>query len=230
MRYLMPFPSLYIRSRMSTRICLVRHGETAWNAERRLQGHIDIPLNEKGHAQAHATAAGLAGEHFSAAYCSDLQRARQTAEAIVTRCGLAPTFDARLRERHYGAFQSLTYDEARDRFPDAYQRFESRDPTFVFPDGGESLQAFAARIQDALHRIAQTHRGGQVLVVTHGGVLDIAHRLATGKPLDAPRDFTIPNAALNWIEWHGNAATDWSLIAWARQEHLTDSLDELPNA
>lgn len=215
---------------MSTRICLVRHGETAWNAERRLQGHIDIPLNEKGHAQARATAAGLAGERFSAAYCSDLQRARQTADSIVTRCGLAPEFDAQLRERHYGAFQSLTYDEARARFPEAYRHFESRDPAFVFPDGGESLREFAARIHDVLHRIARAHQGGQVLVVTHGGVLDIAHRLATGKPLDAPRDFTIPNAALNWIEWHGDSATDWSLIAWARQDHLTDSLDELPNA
>lgn len=214
---------------MSTRICLVRHGETAWNAERRLQGHIDIPLNDKGHAQARATAAGLAGERFSATYCSDLQRARQTAAAIAAHCGLTPSFEAQLRERHYGAFQSLTYDEARARFPEAYQRFEDRDPGFVFPDGGESLQEFAARIRDVLHRIAQAHRGGQVLVVTHGGVLDIAHRLATGKPLEAPRDFTIPNAALNWIEWNGKAPDDWTLLAWARQEHLSDALDELPN-
>lgn len=212
---------------MTTRVCLVRHGETAWNAERRLQGHIDIPLSDTGLAQARATALSLSGERFDAAYASDLRRARQTADAISARCTLQAILDARLRERHYGVFQALTYDEARTRFPDDYHRFESRDPDFVFPGGGESLQQFAARIHETLHDIATRHRGGTVLVVTHGGVLDIAHRLATGKPLEAPRDFTIPNAALNWIALEG---ADWRLIAWADQQHLNNALDELPNA
>ncbi|HQX05161.1 MAG TPA: histidine phosphatase family protein [Zoogloea sp.] len=211
---------------MTTRICLVRHGETAWNAERRLQGHIDIPLNDIGLAQARATAASLTNQSFEAAYASDLLRARQTADAIAARCSLQPAIDARLRERHYGVFQALTYDEARARFPEDYQHFESRDPEFVFPGGGESLRQFAARIHEALHDIATRHQGGTVLVVTHGGVLDVAHRLATGKPLETPRDFTIPNAALNWIERDG---VDWRLIAWAEQRHLKSALDELPN-
>jgi probable phosphoglycerate mutase len=211
---------------MTTRICLVRHGETAWNAERRLQGHIDIPLNDIGLAQARATAASLTNQSFEAAYASDLLRARQTADAIAARCTLQPAIDARLRERHYGVFQALTYDEARARFPEDYQHFESRDPEFVFPGGGESLRQFAARIHEALHDIATRHQGGTVLVVTHGGVLDVAHRLATGKPLETPRDFTIPNAALNWIERDG---VDWRLIAWAEQRHLKSALDELPN-
>jgi len=212
---------------MSTRICLVRHGETAWNAERRLQGHTDIPLNDTGLAQAQATAASLASRRFAAAYASDLLRARQTADAITARCNLQPVIDARLRERHYGAFQALTYDEARARFPDDYHHFESRDPEFVFPGGGESLRQFAARIHEALHDIAARHQDSAVLVVTHGGVLDVAHRLATGKPLETPCDFTIPNAALNWIDWDG---ADWRLIAWAEQAHLDSALDELPNA
>lgn len=211
---------------MTTRICLVRHGETAWNAERRLQGHIDIPLNDIGLAQARATAASLTNQSFEAAYASDLLRARQTADAIAARCTLQPAIDARLRERHYGVFQALTYDEARARFPEDYQHFESRDPEFVFPGGGESLRQFAARIHEALHDIATRHQGGTVLVVTHGGVLDVAHRLATGKPLETPREFTIPNAALNWIERDG---VDWRLIAWAEQRHLKSALDELPN-
>ena len=211
---------------MITRICLVRHGETAWNAERRLQGHIDIPLNDIGLAQARATAASLTNQSFEAAYASDLLRARQTADAIAARCTLQPAIDARLRERHYGVFQALTYDEARARFPEDYQHFESRDPEFVFPGGGESLRQFAARIHEALHDIATRHQGGTVLVVTHGGVLDVAHRLATGKPLETPRDFTSPNAALNWIERDG---VDWRLIAWAEQRHLKSALDELPN-
>lgn len=211
---------------MPTRICLVRHGETAWNAERRLQGHIDIPLSDIGLAQARATAESLATEGFAAAYVSDLQRARQTADAIATRCTLQPTIDARLRERHYGVFQALTYDQARARHPVEYQRFESRDPEFVFPGGGESLAQFAARIRLTLEEIAQRHDGASVLIVTHGGVLDVVNRMVTGKPLDTPRDFTIPNAALNWIAWDGIA---WSLITWAEQRHLTKALDELPN-
>ncbi|MDD3329031.1 MAG: histidine phosphatase family protein [Zoogloea sp.] len=211
---------------MLTRLCLVRHGETAWNAERRLQGHTDIPLNAHGIAQAQATAASLAGERFDAAYSSDLARARQTAEAIAGRCLLTPAFDERLRERHYGAFQSLTYDEARERFPDDYHRFETRDPGFALSAGGESLIEFAERVRSTLEAIAGRHRGGSVLIVTHGGVLDIVHRLATGMHLQAPRDFGIPNAALNWIAWDGAA---WSLIRWAEQRHLDQSLDELPN-
>ena len=208
------------------RLCLVRHGETAWNAERRLQGHLDVPLNEAGHIQAQAAASGLAGQSFAAVYCSDLCRARQTAAAASGALGLVPTIEADLRERHYGAFQGLTYDEARDRFPDEYRRFHAREPDFAFSGGGESLTAFAARIRRVLSRIALGHPGQQVLIVTHGGVLDIAHRLTSGKPLDAQRNFTIPNAALNWIEFDGSA---WHLVAWADVAYLQGARDELPN-
>ncbi len=211
----------------ATRLCLVRHGETAWNAERRLQGHLDIPLNDNGNAQARATAQSLSGQHFEAAYSSDLLRARQTAEAVVRTLGLAVRHDPALRERHYGVFQGLTYDEAEALHPEQFARFRRRDPDFAFAADGESLRAFATRIVDALHGIAARHPGQQVLVVTHGGVLDIAHRLATGKPLDAVRDFTIPNAALNWLEFAGGR---WRLLAWAEQSHLDTARDELPGA
>ncbi|NMG14775.1 histidine phosphatase family protein [Aromatoleum bremense] len=212
--------------RRNTRLCLVRHGETAWNAERRLQGHLDVPLNEIGHVQAEATAASLAGHRFAAFYCSDLRRAQQTAAAAGRTLGFGATLEPELRERHYGVFQGLTYDEARERFPQDFARFHARDPDFAFCGDGESLGAFAARIHRALDRIAARHAGRQTLVVTHGGVLDIAHRLATGKALDAPRDFTIPNAALNWIEFDG---CRWHLLAWADQAHLAAARDELPN-
>ncbi|CAI06669.1 Phosphoglycerate mutase 2 [Aromatoleum aromaticum EbN1] len=209
-----------------TRLCLVRHGETAWNAERRLQGHLDVPLNEIGHIQAEATAASLAGHRFTALYCSDLRRAQQTAAAAGRTLGFEATLEPELRERHYGVFQGLTYDEARERFPQDYARFHARDPDFAFCGDGESLRAFAARVHRALERIVVRHAGRQALVVTHGGVLDIAHRLAAGKALDAPRDFTIPNAALNWIEFDGRR---WHLLAWADQAHLAAARDELPN-
>lgn len=211
----------------ATRLCLVRHGETAWNAERRLQGHLDIPLNATGEVQARATARSLAGHRFHAAYSSDLQRARQTAGAVAAALGLEIRHDPALRERHYGVFQGLTYDEAQARFPSDYARFHSRDPDFAFAGQGESLNGFAARIVAALTAIAVRHPGEQVLVVTHGGVLDIAHRLATGKPLGAARDFTIPNAALNWL---AHDADGWTLEAWAEQSHLDAARDELPHA
>ncbi|AYH42811.1 histidine phosphatase family protein [Azoarcus sp. DN11] len=213
---------------MKTRLCLVRHGETSWNAEQRLQGHLDIPLNPVGEAQAAATAASLATVHFAAVYSSDLQRARQTATAITTRNRAAAVeFHDRLRERNYGAFQGLTYTEAETRFPDDYRRFKQRDPLFTFPGGGESLSEFALRVENVLADLAASHGGQQVLVVTHGGVLDIVHRLAAGKALDAPRDFTIPNAALNWIEYDG---ARWHLVSWADKRHLDGARDELPNA
>lgn len=210
-----------------TRLCLVRHGETAWNAELRLQGHLDVPLNRTGEAQAAATAACLATVHFAAIYSSDLQRARQTATAITRNRAAAVEFHDRLRERNYGAFQGLTYAEAESRFPDAYRRFKQRDPHFTFPGGGESLSEFAGRVEGMLSDLAANHCGEQVLIVTHGGVLDIVHRLAAGKTLDAPRDFTIPNAALNWIEYDG---TRWHLVSWADKRHLEGARDELPNA
>ncbi|ATE62668.1 histidine phosphatase family protein [Thauera sinica] len=209
------------------RICLVRHGETGWNAERRLQGHIDIPLNDRGLAQAASTARSLADHRFGAMYSSDLQRAHATARAIA---GLRPQplkTEPRLRERHYGVFQGLTHDEASVRFPEAYARFKARDIEQPIPGDGESLAAFAARVVAALTEIAQRHAGERVLVVAHGGVLDVAHRLAAGKPLHTPRDFTIPNAALNWIE---HDAGRWRLIAWGDERHLAHALDELPNA
>ncbi len=211
----------------ATRLCLVRHGETDWNAERRLQGHLDIPLNTVGERQARATAASLAAERFAAVYTSDLLRARQTAAAICAAGHPPPLADARLRERHYGLFQGLTYAEAETRHPQAYARFHAREPDFAFPGSGESLSAFAARIDAVLADLAHRHAGSQLLIVCHGGVLDIVHRLATGKALQPPRDFVIPNAALNWIV---HDAQGWRLQAWAEQRHLDGARDELANA
>src|SRR5512136_2901741 len=104
----------------SARLCLVRHGETAWNAEGRVQGQTDVPLNELGHVQARSVAAALARERFGALYTSDLTRVRQTARPAAECFGLAPRAEPRLRERHYGVFETLTYREAKERFPADY--------------------------------------------------------------------------------------------------------------
>jgi probable phosphoglycerate mutase len=208
-----------------TRLCLVRHGETHWNADRRIQGQIDSGLNETGTRQAAAAAAALASIAFDAVYSSDLRRARDTAEAIAAaQPRVTVRLDPGLRERHYGIFQGLTYEEARTRYPHAYGHFHVRDTGYDF-ENGESLLGFAKRVTDCLTAIAGEWVGRQVLIVAHGGVLDIAHRLATGKPLTQPRDFTISNAAISWIARSGGA---WRLVSWNVPPGQQAGLDELP--
>jgi broad specificity phosphatase PhoE len=135
-----------------TDLLLVRHGETDWNAEGRLQGHTDRPLSDYGRAQARRLADDLEGEELEAIYASDLARARETAEIAGERLGLSVVLDPDLREKDWGNWEGLTAVE-RDRVEFA----------------GESTEAHQERMLRALHRIAERHPGGRVLVVTHGG-------------------------------------------------------------
>jgi len=206
-----------------TRLCIVRHGETDWNAGKRIQGHIDIPLSVMGHAQARAVGNALKDEGFAAIYASDLTRTRQTAEATAHLAKLPVQLDPGFRERHYGVFQGLTYAECEARYPAAYACHKSRDPRFA-PEGGESLLAFAGRLAQTFDTIVRRHPGESVAIFTHGGVLDIAYRQAAGKALIAPRDFAIPNCGINWIEIESGC---WTLLSWAERAHLDRPLDEL---
>jgi len=208
----------------ATRLCLVRHGETAWNAEGRVQGQVDVPLNEVGRAQARAVAAALASERFDAIYSSDLLRVRQTAEPAAGRLGLPVAFDAALRERHYGMFERLTYVEVRDRYPAEFARFRDKDPEFDF-GSGEALKAFEQRALACVAALIDRHAGQSILVFTHGGVLEMVYRHATARGLSSPRDFEIPNAALNRVEVLPGA---WRVTAWAEVAHLERALDDLP--
>ncbi|HSD38309.1 MAG TPA: histidine phosphatase family protein [Rhodocyclaceae bacterium] len=206
-----------------TRICLVRHGETDWNVERRLQGHQDIPLNANGRAQALALAETLVDAQFEAIYSSDLSRALETAEQVADQLGLAVIQLPAVRERNFGIFQGLTRQEAELRFPDMQARVTRREPDFVPPEG-ESLRQCFERIATVLDDLADRHIGQTILLVAHGGVLDAARRYVTGMALDLRRDFELGNAALNWL-----VRTDgvWGLEAWDDQRHLDGSLDEL---
>ncbi len=209
---------------LPTRLCFVRHGETDWNAGRRIQGHIDVPLSAIGHAQARATGNALASEGLAALYSSDLTRARQTAEATAHLANLPLRLLPELRERHYGVFQGLTHAEVAQQYPDAYTRHQARDDAHFAPPGGESLHDLAVRIGAICDTLARRHAGAAVAIFTHGGILDILYRRATGRPLTTPRDFAIPNAGINWLEVDNGR---WSLLSWAERDHLTGVLDEL---
>lgn len=208
----------------STRICLVRHGETAWNAEQRLQGHEDIALNAKGLAQAQAIAAALASCEFSAIYHSDLQRATATARTIASQRPAPLIAEAALRERHFGILQGITREQAEQRYPGLYAALRTHNPAMTPPGEGESLNAFATRIHDALHAIAARHLGETILIVSHGGCMDIMYRIVTGKALTEVRDFRLGNATLNWIERVGSG---WKMQVWDEKAHLLDCFDEI---
>ena len=209
-----------------TRLCLVRHGETAWNAEGRVQGQLDIPLSAAGLQQAKAVASALTGEAFDAIYSSDLVRALQTAQPSADMLRKQVAFDQRLRERHYGVFQSITYAEAKERFPEDYARFKAKDLDFDF-EIGESLRGFDERVLVFFRELLESRKGQNLLIFTHGGVLEIVYRHATGRGLTTPRDFEIPNAALNRVAYDG---AKWRVDAWADIRHLSVTLDDLPDA
>jgi probable phosphoglycerate mutase len=209
---------------MSTRICIVRHGETDWNVEKRIQGHLDIPLNATGRAQALAMAYNAAHHRFATIYSSDLSRALDTARAIAEREGLEIRILPQLRERNYGIFEGLTAAEAAVKYPEAHARYVARDPHYDF-ETGETMLDFAARVADGIAWMVRHHVGQTICAVCHGGVLDLLYRKATGRPLETPRDFVIPNCALNWFHFdeHG-----WHLEKWADRHHLEHVLVETP--
>jgi probable phosphoglycerate mutase len=214
----------HISEPIRTRICIIRHGETDWNVEARIQGHTDIPLNETGRAQALAMAFNAGHQRFHAIYSSDLARARETAQALAQREGHEVRLLSQLRERHFGIFQGMTAAEAAARHPAAHARYLARDLDYDF-ETGESLVRFAARVTDAIDWLVRHHAGQTIAAVAHSGVLDIVYRRATGRALGAPRDFKIPNCALNWFDFD---VRGWHLEAWGDRHHLHEVLTEPP--
>ena len=201
----------------ATRLIVVRHGETAWNVDTRIQGHLDIPLNDTGLWQARQLGDALAGEAISAIYTSDLLRARRTAQAVADATGAALVDEPGLRERAFGSFQGRTFAEVETEHPEQARRWRQRDPDYA-PDGGESLRVLRERVVDTTHRLAARHPGELVLLVTHGGVLDVLYRAATRQDIQAPRTWQLGNAAINRLLWtHGHGL---SLVGWADTQHL----------
>lgn len=208
----------------STRVLAIRHGETAWNVDTRMQGQLDIPLNDHGRWQARCVAEALAGEDVTAIYSSDLLRALDTARAIALPHELEVRIDSGLRERAFGHFEGLTYLEIAERWPLEGERWRRRDPEFAPRDGGESLRDFFERCVNACRRIAAAHAGHTIVIVAHGGVMDCLYRAAAHIELQASRSWVLGNASINRL-LHSEAG--FSLIGWNDHMHLEDeSRDE----
>jgi probable phosphoglycerate mutase len=210
----------------ATRIVAIRHGETAWNAESRLQGQLDIPLNPLGLRQAAALADALRHEGLQAVIASDLGRAWCTAQALAGPLGLPLRAESGLRERRFGMLEGQTYQQIDTHWPDLARRWRVRDPDFT-PDGGESLRDFNARCLAAVARLAAAHAGATIALVSHGGVLDCLYRAATRIPLDLPRTWVLGNASINRLL---HTPQGFTLVGWNDAAHLADgALDELPD-
>ena len=198
-----------------TTLIVIRHGETAWNREKRMQGTTDTPLSDVGRAQAQALGRRLAGHDFGALYSSDLSRARDTARAIAEHTGRRTVEDPRLQERRFGIFEGLTAEEIVSRYPDEHARFASRDPDYEVP-GGESARSFTQRCLGCLAEIAGRHRGEELVVVTHGLVLDSLYRAAHGLDHGERRPVPLINASLNLFSY----GAAWRLVLWGDVSHL----------
>ncbi len=198
------------------RLLALRHGQTAWNAEQRLQGHADIALDSTGQWQAAQLAQALAQEGIEAIYCSDLQRARDTATALQAATGAPLVQHAGLRERFFGVLEGHTYAEIDQRWPQDARAWRQRD-VLAMPGGGESLLQFYNRCVGVAVQLAARHPGGVVAMVAHGGVLDCLYRAATGLGLGAPRSWELGNATINRLLWSPQGL---SLVGWNDDQHL----------
>ena len=207
----------------ATRIIAIRHGETAWNVGGRVQGHLDIGLNDKGRWQAQQAAQALAGEPIQALYASDLWRTYDTALSIASATGLTIQTDEGLRERCFGVFEGKTFAEVEAVWPDQAFNWRKRVPDFA-PECGESLLTFRERVLHTVSTLAAQNTGNQIAIVSHGGVMDVLYRAATRQDLQAPRTWQLGNAAINRLLWTPEGL---SLVGWADEQHLdAPALDE----
>ena len=205
-----------------TIIYLIRHGETMWNREKRLQGHIDIGLNDAGYWQAECLAKHMAGKNLAAVISSDLSRAIDTAKPIAEHHELDLIFDPALRERHYGIMQGLSHQEIADNHPRNHLAWKNREVDFQ-PESGESLQQFYNRVVGAVKHWAGTYPDQEIAVVAHGGVLDCLYRASARMALDAPRTWQLGNAAINRVLFNGEG---FVVIGWNDHGHLEGLADD----
>jgi probable phosphoglycerate mutase len=203
-----------------TRFIVVRHGETQWNVDSRIQGHTDSELTETGLRQAEALAKRLALETFDAMVSSDLGRALSTARIIAERTRHDPVVaDSRFRERAFGEGEGLTYGELDHQYPEVFSKVRETDPDYCIP-GGESRRQFYDRVQASFEALAAERSGQRVLVVAHGGVLASLYRVIHKLGIATPYHIPIVNASYNAVAFDAGA---WTVEAWADTGHLGEA-------
>ena len=183
-----------------TVLILIRHGETLWNTQLRMQGSLDSDLTPKGESQIKALGEWMKEVPFDFLYCSDTARAHKTAEAISKFTGHNLNLDKRLREKNLGVFEGLTSEEARERYPENFQQFKTVGASYVI-DQGESTQQLLERALEAIEEIRDRHPQKVAVVVTHGGVVRVLMKHVLGIPLDAPTQFLIGNTGIFRLVW-----------------------------
>ena len=201
-----------------TELILIRHGETDMNRELRFQGQVNVGLNATGLEQARRLAARMAGVAADALYASDLLRAQQTAHPIAGELALAPVAEAGLREQDFGRVDGMRVDDIKARHPEAWEAWLRFEADYAMPEG-ESTRRFHARVMDAVQRVVAQHGNGRVVLVTHGGVLDMIYRTARSLGLSGPRVSEIPNAGFNRIRVREGGI---DILEWADTRHLAD--------
>lgn len=204
----------------TTEVLLIRHGETDWNKDKRLQGYLDIPLNVEGQRQAQALSLCLATLKLDAVFSSDLQRARDTAQPLAAAHALSLDVHADLRERCYGVMEGLLRSEIAERYPQAFAALETREPDVRYPPGvnvAETLNEFSARAMGAMQRILTNTEHRRIAIVSHGGLLDCIYRHVESITMREKRRFDILNASINRLIWNG---VQLKLVDWGDVRHL----------
>ncbi|WP_045027873.1 histidine phosphatase family protein [Draconibacterium sediminis] len=201
---------------MATEITIIRHGETVWNRQKRIQGQRNSKLSENGITQAELVAEALGKREFDVLISSDLQRAVETANIINKQLVLPHEYNANLRERSFGIFEGKNFAEIEEKYPEEYRRYKERDPGFVVP-GGESIEQMYKRVISEIEAIALKFKDQKVLIVAHGLVLEMMMYKTFNLKLDEPRAFSINNSSISSFYIEGD---NWFLKEWGVIEHL----------
>ena len=183
-----------------TEIILIRHGETEWNSQQRMQGHSNSELSSVGKTQIQALGQWMKNVPFDLIYSSDSLRAKQTAEAITQFSGHELKIDLRLREKNLGVFEGLTSEEARERHPEVFRLFKTAGSKYVI-DEGESTQQLQDRALEIVDEIRIKHPEEHVLLVTHGGFIRVVMKHSLGLSLETPTRFLIRNTGVFRLVW-----------------------------
>lgn len=204
-------------------IVIARHGETTHNEMGILQGQFDSELNELGRRQAAAAGAAMKGECFQACYASDLMRAMETANIILDRAEqkITVTPEPALREWHLGVLENRPHRELVLEFPELMASFKREGGDVIVP-GGESKMEFAVRIHQYLQRVAQIHKPGEkILLVTHGGVLQMLFRSVVGLVNNENLKPLVSNASVSKIRYFHHLKS-FQLVTWNDTSHLNN--------